>query len=47
MGFEIMGEKVFDFTQPFGYFEAFSGIIVVLFISAIGFAVLHYFRPKN
>lgn len=46
MGFEIMSFHVWDFTQPFGYFEAFSGIAVVLLISAIVFGLLRHFRPK-
>lgn len=46
MNLEIMGQRVWDFTQPFGYFEAFSGIFGVLFCALIGFLILRYFRPK-
>lgn len=46
MGFEIFGMKVWDFTQPFSYFEAFSGIAAVLLCAAICLCVLRYFSPK-
>ncbi|WP_194145689.1 hypothetical protein [Helicobacter jaachi] len=46
MGFEIMGLKVWDFTQPFGYFEAFSGIFVTLLCALVAFGLLKMFRPK-
>lgn len=45
MGFDILGFHVWDLSQPFGYFEAFSGIIVVLLCAAIAFGLLRYFRP--
>ncbi|MDD7346192.1 MULTISPECIES: hypothetical protein [Helicobacter] len=41
-----MGE-VFNLAQPFGYFEAFSTIIVVCGIAFVSFLVLRYFRPKK
>lgn len=47
MGFELFGLKVWDFSQPFGYFEAFSGIFVVLFCALVGFLILRHFRPKE
>lgn len=47
MGFELFGLKVWDFSQPFGYFEAFSGIFVVLFCAFVGFLILRHFRPKK
>lgn len=40
MGFEIFGERVFDLSQPFGYFEAFSTIFVVCSLALIGFLIL-------
>ena len=47
MGFELFGLKVWDLSEPFGYFEAFSGIFVVLSCAFVGFLILRYFRPKN
>lgn len=46
MGFEIMGLRVWDLSQPFSYFEAFSGITIVLLCAAICLCVLRYFSPK-
>lgn len=40
MGFEIFGQKVFDFSVPFSYFEAFSTIIIVTSIAFIIFLIL-------
>ncbi|WP_394954088.1 hypothetical protein [uncultured Helicobacter sp.] len=39
--------EVFDLSQPFGYFEAFSTIIVVCSVAFVSFLVLRYFRPKK
>lgn len=47
MGFDVMGMHVWDFSQPFGYFEAFSGIFIVLLCAGLGLGLLHYFRPKS
>lgn len=47
MGFDIFGLHVWDFRAPFGYFEAFSGIAVVLACSAVGFLLLRHFAPKH
>lgn len=47
MGFEIMGLRVWDLSQPFGYFEAFSGIAIVLLCALITFGLLRYFRPSQ
>ncbi|WP_170128392.1 hypothetical protein [Helicobacter marmotae] len=47
MGFDIMGLHVWDFTQAFGYFEAFSGIIVVLLCAGVAFGFLRHFRPPK
>lgn len=41
-----MGE-VFNLAQPFGYFEAFSTIIVVCSVAFVSFLVLRHFRPKK
>ncbi|MDE7236088.1 hypothetical protein [Helicobacter japonicus] len=46
MGFEIMGLHVWDLSQPFSYFEAFSGITIVLLCALITFGLLRYFRPS-
>ncbi|QOQ90591.1 hypothetical protein [Helicobacter cinaedi] len=47
MGFEFFGLKVWNLSEPFGYFEAFSGIVVVLSCAFVGFLILRHFRPKN
>ncbi|WP_295737777.1 hypothetical protein [uncultured Helicobacter sp.] len=47
MGFEFFGLKVWDLSEPFGYFEAFSGIVVVLTCAFVGFLILRHFRPKK
>ncbi|MCH5314025.1 MAG: hypothetical protein J1E28_06520 [Helicobacter sp.] len=46
MGFDIMGLHIWDLSQPFGYVEAFSGIIFVLLCAGITLCVLKYFAPK-
>ncbi|MGX2984369.1 hypothetical protein ACWIWK_02690 [Helicobacter sp. 23-1048] len=40
-------ENVFDLSKPFGYFEAFSTIGVVLGLSLVIFLLLRYFRPNS
>lgn len=40
-----MIENVFDLSKPFGYFEAFSTIGVVLVLSLVCFLILRHFRP--
>ncbi|MCX2717088.1 hypothetical protein OQH61_04990 [Helicobacter sp. MIT 21-1697] len=47
MGFDILGMHVWDLSQPFGYFETFSGIIFVLLCAVIAFVLLRHFRPKT
>ncbi|CUU40941.1 MULTISPECIES: hypothetical protein [Helicobacter] len=46
MGFEIMGMRVWDLSQPFGYFEAFSGIAIVCLCAGLCLCLLRYFPPK-
>ena len=45
-GFEMWGMKVWDLSEPFGYFEAFSGIVVVLLCALVGFLILRAYRPR-
>lgn len=40
MGFDFFGYRVFDLSKPFGYFETFSTIIVVVAIAYIIFLLL-------
>lgn len=47
MGFDIWGLHVWDLRAPFGYFEAFSGILAVLLVSMAGFLLLRYFAPRS
>lgn len=52
MGFELFGRKVFDFSIPFSYFEAFSTIIIVTGSAFIIFLILarkakHYKDSKH
>lgn len=47
MGFEIFGMRVFDFSKPFGYFEAFSTIFIVCAIAFIGFLLLANAAKKH
>ncbi|MDO7253225.1 hypothetical protein [Helicobacter cappadocius] len=46
MGFEVFGLRVFDLSQPFGYVEAFSTIIVVCVLAYIGFCILKFKAKK-
>lgn len=45
-GFEIAGiGRVWDLTQPFSYFEVFSGMAVVGLIVGCSFLLMRYFKP--
>ncbi|WP_181882315.1 hypothetical protein [Helicobacter didelphidarum] len=46
MNLDVFGKKIFDFSQPFSYFEAFSTIIIVVGISFFIFLYLSK-KAKN
>lgn len=47
MGFTIFGHRVFDLSAPFSYFEAFSTIVFVLFVSFCIFLYLSRLSNKH